>query len=474
MKIRLLTFIIGLGLLTLASCTNGDILGIGMGPDDDRASVKTDTFLIKASTIKVDSVYAKTSEAALGEIYDPLYGTLKADYLCEFYCPEDFTFPSTPIDGKIDSVEFNIVYSSWTGDSLVSMQARIYEITTPLDRNYYTNINPGDYSDMQKPLGSQVYTAYDMSISDSIRNIQDMDDDNYYTPHVRIRMPLEFGQKIYDATINNREVFKNQQTFNEFFPGLYVTTDYGIGNVLHVAGSQMRIWYTENYVDKDVNGNDSIYPRRTSCIFLTTKEVIQLNRVQNSQLDQLLTPNEDYTYLKSPAGVFTQLEIPMAEISPKIKDRRVNNFALTLRATPEEDWDYALDPPSYVLLIPKDSMSSFFENNKTIDEITTYYTSYTGVYKKNNYGQLTNEQYDDDEKRTYQFANLAKLLNYQLQYAPDENLILYVVPVTIQRNDDYTSSTGYSTKAYHEMKMSGATLRKKPEDLEIEIITSKF
>jgi len=97
----------------------------------------------------------------------------------------------------------------------------------------------------------------------------------------------------------------------------------------------------------------------------------------------------------------------MAEISPKIKDRRVNNFALTLRATPEEDWDYALDPPSYVLLIPKDSMSSFFENNKTIDEITTYYTSYTGVYKKNNYGQLTNEQYDDDEKRTYQFANLA-------------------------------------------------------------------
>jgi len=61
-----------------------------------------------------------------------------------------------------------------------------------------------------------------------------------------------------------------------------------------------------------------------------------------------------------------------------------------------------------------------------------------------------------------------------LQYAPDENLILYVVPVTIQRNDDYTSSTGYSTKAYHEMKMSGATLRKKPEDLEIEIITSKF
>ncbi|MCC8132657.1 MAG: hypothetical protein LIP04_03010 [Tannerellaceae bacterium] len=60
MKIRLLTFIIGLGIITLTSCTNGDLLGIGMGPDDDRVSVKTDTFLIKANTIKVDSMYAKT------------------------------------------------------------------------------------------------------------------------------------------------------------------------------------------------------------------------------------------------------------------------------------------------------------------------------------------------------------------------------------------------------------------------------
>ncbi|MCC8199062.1 MAG: DUF4270 domain-containing protein [Tannerellaceae bacterium] len=466
MKIRLLTFIIGLGIITLTSCTNGDLLGIGMGPDDDRVSVKTDTFLIKANTIKVDSMYAKTPNAALGEIYDPLYGMLKADYLCEFYCPEDFRFARTPIDGKIDSIEFCLYYTSWTGDSLVALQAEIFQVTSPLERHYYSNINPEDYSNMQISLGRQTYTAYDTSISDSIRALSSTDE-NYYDPHVRIRMPLELGQKIYDASINDRSVFASQEAFNEFFPGLYVTTTYGSGNILNVYRSAMHIYYQTEYVTEDSEGNDSTYIDKGVTIFNVTKEVIQLNRFQNSQLDQLLKPDDEYTYLKSPAGVFTQLEIPMTEIAPKIEGRRVNNFALTLRALPSEEWEYALDPPATVLLIPKDSVDNFFENNKSIDNITTYYASYISPTTTSSSSTIS-----DSDRRTYQFSNLSNLLNYQLQYAPDENLILYVIPVEIETFYDYY--TGYTYKATHDTKMSGAALRKSTENLEIEIITSQF
>ena len=54
-------------------------------------------------------------------------------------------------------------------------------------------------------------------------------------------MPTEFGQKFYDETINNPGTFKNQETFNEFFPGLYVTTTFGSGNILSVASSVLKL-----------------------------------------------------------------------------------------------------------------------------------------------------------------------------------------------------------------------------------------
>ncbi len=61
-------------------------------------------------------------------------------------------------------------------------------------------------------------------------------------------MPTEFGQKFYDETINNPGTFKNQETFNEFSRGLYVTTTFGSGNILSVASSVLKIYY--NYAVK--------------------------------------------------------------------------------------------------------------------------------------------------------------------------------------------------------------------------------
>lgn len=41
---------------------------------------------------------------------------------------------------------------------------------------------------MQESMGAQAYTAYNTSISDSLRN------SDGYSPHVSIKMPTEFGQ----------------------------------------------------------------------------------------------------------------------------------------------------------------------------------------------------------------------------------------------------------------------------------------
>ena len=215
MKIKLLILGLGLGASILAGC-NDDFSSIGTSiqPGDDTIAVYMDTFQIQATTVQLDSIYARSTSAQLGELYDPLYGNLVSDYMCQFYCPSDFQFAHTPYEGKIDSVEFNIYYNGsnrngvWVGDSLAPMRAEIFKITSPLQKNFYTNIDPKQYCNMQESMGAQAYTAYNTSISDSLRN------SDGYSPHVSIKMPTEFGQKFYDETINNPGTFKNQECNN--------------------------------------------------------------------------------------------------------------------------------------------------------------------------------------------------------------------------------------------------------------------
>ena len=110
MKIKLLILGLGLGASILAGC-NDDFSSIGTSiqPGDDTIAVYMDTFQIQATTVQLDSIYARSTSAQLGELYDPLYGNLVSDYMCQFYCPSDFQFAHTPYEGKIDSVEFNIM-----------------------------------------------------------------------------------------------------------------------------------------------------------------------------------------------------------------------------------------------------------------------------------------------------------------------------------------------------------------------------
>ena len=46
---------------------------------------------IQATTVQLDSIYARSTSAQLSELYDPLYGNLVSDYMYQFYCPSDFS-----------------------------------------------------------------------------------------------------------------------------------------------------------------------------------------------------------------------------------------------------------------------------------------------------------------------------------------------------------------------------------------------
>jgi hypothetical protein len=98
------------------------------------------------------------------------------------------------------------------------------------------------------------------------------------------------------------------------------------------------------------------------------------------------------TYIKSPAGLFTEVTLPVNDIisghendsllAAKISFQRINN------ATKSE---HALDVPTYVLMLPKDSLYTFFEHNSLTDNKISFYTTYSSssnTYTYNNISSL--------------------------------------------------------------------------------------
>lgn len=109
MKIKLLILGLGLGASILAGC-NDDFSSIGTSiqPGDDTIAVYMDTFQIQATTVQLDSIYARSTSAQLGELYDPLYGNLVSDYMCQFYCPSDFNLRIHLMREKL--IRWNSIY----------------------------------------------------------------------------------------------------------------------------------------------------------------------------------------------------------------------------------------------------------------------------------------------------------------------------------------------------------------------------
>lgn len=433
--------------LILIGC-NDDLSDVGtsMQPDKDKITSFADTFDMKSKTIQVDSIYAKTIDGLLGNFTDPVYGQLKADYVCQFYIPDEYKFPEKVVNAKIDSIDLKVFYKSWIGDSLSPMQATAYLVTSQLKKDYYTNIDPKEFCDMNTVLGNATYTSYDRTVPDSVRN------NSNFVPHFTMKFPRELGQKLYDESLKNPSIFETPEKFAEYFPGIYVSNTFGDGNILKVELTHMNVYYKYEKTVKGSEGQDSTYIADGVTIFNVTPEIIQLNHVVNSDLSELLAPNNEYTFLKTPAGVYTEMELPLQEMYKTLEGRIINEASLKVKVTNKEDYKYALDPPSYLLLIEQDSIKTFFEDQKLPDNKTSYLAA---LNKK---------------ELTYNFGNIATLLQEKIKEEPKADLNYVLVPVSASINQ--TQGTILSVKHY--FYPSGVKIRKDKDYMQLKVISSKF
>lgn len=505
-------FIAGLALACLAftACDDStDTIGSSLAEANNGVAIQTATFDIFSRSIVADSVISRNPTGYLGKVKDPETGVyVTGDFMAQFNNIEDYQFPS--IDSLVtydangnmtfgnqgiisaDSCVLKLFFSDFYGDSTQTMKLTAYEMSRAMneDRLYYSNFDPmaNGYVRTDGIHQDKVYNLVDYNVSQSVR------DTSTYWPSITIRLNGQytdtggktysnFGsyvlQKYYDDPTN----FKNAYTFRKnVVPGFFFKHKSGLGNMVNIDGSQLDVYFkyrTKVAYTETVNGSsvtaykDTVYQGLT--IFWGTEEVLQTTTIANSKdVIKDLVADSSCTYLKTPAGIFTELTLPIDEIMKGHESENISLAKIELqRINNKVHNGYEFDVPQNLLMIPKDSLHTFFENNKLNDNITSYLA--TWGYSAGS----------SSSTNSYTFRNISGLITsmYNAKGAnpsPNWNKVVIVpVSLTTTKTTSTTSSTASVTitKVSNEMGLTSTRLIKGTttnSPIKLNVIYSKF
>lgn len=455
-KLLIITFV---AILTFSCNDTLDQVGFSIQPEKDRLTVGIDTLQLQARTVQVDSIFGKTNYPVLGEYADPVFGSMKSEYIAEFYLPKGMEFKEGAV---IDSVRVEIAYTSMIGDSIAPMRLSVYEVIKSLKgTNDYTHINPELFADMSAPLGEQSFTGRNSTNRIKSYTAEDYSTVTYREYFINVEVPKAIGEEFLEEYKKaGHGKLSDTDTFREFFPGLYFTTSFGNSTIISADLTSLFVHY--HYLDEKGSSTKQDTIRTDVFRLNNTPEVRQINHIKSSN-DELLIDNSEVTYIKSPAGVNTEIKFPISEVHENLQSMALNlvNFTVYALADESENKMVKLNPPDYLLLVNKDSLSGFFENRKLRDNVTSFLS----------------EKFDPTTY-SYKFNNISSMINYYNQENNDEpyDLVYYLIPVEATYT---TVQQGYSsqqmlTKIQNLMWPTATILDKREGSLQLELIFSKL
>ena len=453
MKIRLLTAI-AFTAMAIFSCTEDtNNIGGSLTQNTDNLKISTGIYSATTRSILADSVYARNFDCYFGMVKDPETDTyVKNEYMAQFNMLEDLIMPEEiEIESKIgneivaDSCEiwFYFDKANCYGDTLTPMKMRVMELNRAMDSEatYYSNYDPEKEGyiregGLQKDL---VFTLANLTYSDSARNVKNYVDigrvtinDPYKDKNGKIYS--NYGSYILQNYYNHPEYFKNSYTFvQNLCPGFYFKHTDGLGVMAKMSRIELKTYFRYTRSEK------TIYAVLT---LASTSEVLQTVKVTNDKegLERLVRDNSS-AYLKAPAGIFTEVTLPVDEI---MADNSLDDYLLSVSMSferlnslnPNDKYNFAA--PSTILLLPKDSLYTFFEKEKTYD----YKRFYVATLAKNNYaftnlGDLISTMYVDKIMGILDDPDWVKK-------HPDWNKVV-LVPITQPKTITVTTKSGSTT-----------------------------
>lgn len=433
-----------------------DNIGSSITNNVDNLTITDSTYNVETQSLLAGSVLSKTNNGIIGKVLDPETQTyLTADYMTQVAPLSTFSIDTLQYikdanNGKIkaDSCFLLVSYQNTYGDTLAPMKVTAYEMTKvmPEDRNYYSDFDPMKEGYVSE---SNMHSSANYTLSKSDGNFR-IYLNKPYTKNGRTYD--NYGTYIMETYYEHPEYFKSNYEFmKNVCPGFYIKNVGGIGNVANVWNTELQFYWSRQKTVKASDGvTDSIATSYGFNRFDGTEEVLQTNRIENDEtsLQQLVSEN-NCTYLKSPAGIFTEVILPVDKIlaghdkdtlnTASISFPRINNV--------EKENEYTFSTPQQVLLLPKDSLTSFFENGDIVNNRTSFYATY-----------------NSSDKNAYTFSNISNLITamYKSKGKSENWNKAVLVPVTISTVTEGTSTV--ISKITHNMSLTSTRLVKGTDD----------
>ena len=453
MKFRLFTAI-AITAMAIVSCSE-ETAGIGksLTDEDDKLQVSTGIFEAHSKSLVIDSIYAQNFDCFFGQIKDPETGTyVKTEFMTQFNLLEGVNFPSKELmvveDGQViaDSCEIRLFFDKERcyGDSLVPLKMRIQELIEPMNDNlvYYTNYDPEEAGYIREGGidKKQMFSIVNHTYSDEVRSSKGYSDmirialnDPYIAPDGQSYN--NYGSYLLQTYYDHPEYFKNSYTFvNKVCPGFNFKIEDGLGVMANINDISMRLFFRYK------KSNDGF--TNTMMAFAATPEILQTSHVTNDKegLKELAADNS-CTYLKTPSGIFTEVELPVMKIMEGHHNDSLLSVNMTFQRMNSElfENEYLLKAPSMVLMIQKDSLFSFFEKEKTYDYRSSFVSSLNkNTYSFTNMGNIVTLMFRD------MFVGSLLDPDWEKKH-PDWNKVVLVPVTTILSAAQKTNTAGAAT-----------------------------
>ena len=465
MKILRLLTVLVIAALTFAACddtTEG--IGGSITNKIDNINISDSAFNVTTKSIVAGAVLSRNNTGLIGKMKDPETGNyVKGDYMTQLSVLPTFSVDTLDYikqanKGSIeaDSCYLLVSYNASYGDTIAPMKVTAYEMTKPMseDQEYYSNYDAfkeGWVSESNQHWSSN----YNLSNTSDVKNFKIYLNKEYKKDGKRYK---NYGSYIMQTYAEHPEYFKTNYKFlHNVCPGFYIKNVGGTGNMAKIWNTELIFYWTRHKtINTDSTAVSIGYNR-----FDGTEEVLQLNKIENDTKNlEKLASQQNWTYLKSPAGIFTEVTLPIEDIMKGHEKDTLNTATISFPRlnNDNEDNPYNFATPSTILMVQKDSLQSFFEKSKLADNRTSYTASYssTGTYKN-----------------AYTFQNIANLVSamYKNKGKGKNWNKVVLVPVNV-----ITTTQGYTTvisKINHDMSLASTRLIVGTDDPDKDYTTDK-
>lgn len=470
---------VALAAMAISSCDDNTMtIGNSLTNENDRLDIEAGVFHATSKTYAPASVLSLSSNCYLGKVKDPeTQADVTSEFSTQFHLMESFyispedSLLSRTNDNKAgaDSCELILYLSSPFKriDTLASMKLRVLEMDTPVQqgKNYYTDYDPRELGLIRKDgISREKMFTY--------RNLTDSENDRSSTGyinnvHITLNKPYtdkngttynNYGTYILQQYYRHPEYFRNNYTFSHnVCPGFFFEITDGLGFYSQINNIGLCIYYKVK--------NDSTYD--AALIVAGTKEVAQTTKITNDQQAiAKLAAETKYTYLKTPAGLFTEVTLPVEDIKKGHENDSLMAASISFQRINNESTDERmLGTTSTIMMIEKDSLTHFFESLKVTDNKTSFLSNYNAqnnVYAFSNVSSLITAMWNQKKRGEKEDSEwLAK--------HPNWNKVL-LVPVT------YTTSSSSTTptRIEHNMALTSTRLEGGATPIDVKVVYAKF